>query len=261
MSQGDSVLDCSAYAGGVLLAAIPQVDVVKDGFDWINLFVGLGGFVAALTAIVLARRAQRTADEAIADERRRVFELEVLRELLKDLRDTEVVGRTMREPNSLQQYRFQLDLLSSKLQFWERTMLQPDTDGVVDAVGLGVEFREARSAKQDAIDERGRTWTKFRAVEDAVGWPASAEAGLRRAGFGNEVINKGTTEWFRLRAELQIRLAELTRTENLADAEMTTLMREASDRLREKLGDHVKQAIWSRVEARRHKRLSWWYRV
>ena len=42
------------YPGRMLLAAVPQVDVVPDGFDWWNGLSGTGGLLAAIVAIVIA---------------------------------------------------------------------------------------------------------------------------------------------------------------------------------------------------------------
>ncbi|MCP2324934.1 hypothetical protein HDA40_003441 [Hamadaea flava] len=77
------------------------VDPVRDGWDWLSLWVGLGsaviGLFVGITAIVLARKANRHAKEAMemaaeaerraieraTDERRRLFELEILRDMLE----------------------------------------------------------------------------------------------------------------------------------------------------------------------------------
>ncbi|MFF5079234.1 hypothetical protein ACFY36_19420 [Actinoplanes sp. NPDC000266] len=97
--------------------AAPEVDVVTDGFDWWNAIFGAGGTVAAFVAIVLARRAQKTADYAVTEERRRAFELEILRELMKDLDETSIAPDAFREPRKLKRYRLRLELLSTPLEF------------------------------------------------------------------------------------------------------------------------------------------------
>jgi hypothetical protein len=64
-----------------VLLSVPEVDVRPDGFDWWNAVVGTAGILIAITAIIIAIRADRRADKVLTEERRRVFELEVLRDL------------------------------------------------------------------------------------------------------------------------------------------------------------------------------------
>jgi hypothetical protein len=120
----------------VNLAAVQQVDVIKDFWDWVALFAGLGGTVAAVVAIVLARRAQKTATSAVTAERRRVFELEILRDLMRDLDEGKLVGRVFERPTELRKYQHRLALLSSKLPFWMQMMDITSTRAVIDALSM-----------------------------------------------------------------------------------------------------------------------------
>jgi hypothetical protein len=258
------------YAGRVLVS-VPQVDVIPDGFDWANTFTGLGGFVAAVVAIILARRAQKTADSAITDERRRVFELEILRALMKDLDETNVVELVFAAPGELSRYKLRLELLSSTLPFWEEVMTLPDSAAVVAAVGLGPEYRTSVQAMENARLWRAASWPVQQALEQALtdrpgvrgrasgnDMTQSYRRTLRDAGLGDE--DRDT--WTKHHQDLEKQRQALMDTESTAREDIEAIRSAAKARLAEKLAYDVRQLVLSRVEARQHERLSWWkYRI
>lgn len=91
-----------------ILAACPRpdevvvTDSIRDPWDWIILVGGLASVVVGILAVGLAAQANRAAKkagseatkarQAIADERQRTFELEVLRDLLASADNVETIG-------------------------------------------------------------------------------------------------------------------------------------------------------------------------
>lgn len=81
-----------------LLAAPMPVDVVRDGWDVASFWVAAGSAFIGAIALILAYRAIREAAgarQAVANERRRTFELETLRDILQgidDLDQPELLG-------------------------------------------------------------------------------------------------------------------------------------------------------------------------
>jgi hypothetical protein len=101
-----------------LAAAVPQVDVVHDGFDRLTLIFGAAGVVAAIVAIVIAVRAQRS----IADERRRQFELEILRQILAEVEDGNLLDEIEFKPGKVHRFRRRLMLIENPPPYWVTVM-------------------------------------------------------------------------------------------------------------------------------------------
>jgi hypothetical protein len=236
--------------GRVLLIAIPQVDVVPDGFDWWNGLAGTGGFVAALVAIVIAVRAQKAADQGVTEERRRVFELEILRDLMRDLDETKIASEAFRVPRKLAQYELRLGLLSTELELWKLTPGLGRAE-LATAIGMGDEYREAMTASDEAnaeARELNRLWNR---LVERDGFAATERDGV------TEFAPPDSPE----RTELDARLkANQTRRTELRKAS-SDLQRRMYLRFRERLADNVRQAIWSRVEARPFPKPTRWRRV
>lgn len=228
-----------------VLLSVPQVDVRPDGFTWWNAIVGFGGLLAAVIAIVLARRAQRTADEAITDERRRVFELDTLRRLMRDLGDREFVRSVLVAPGTLARYSFELDLLSSRLPFWDHVIGLPAMPRVVEAVGLGDDYRSTTEARTLANQRRELLWPEFRELYERYFVDGDRSVGTRLT-------------------ELDAERNALLETEQSADRRLPEILSAAEAKLAEKLAYDVHQAVLARVEARKHRRSlrdRWWYQV
>lgn len=241
-----------------LSAVTPQVDVIPDGFDWANVIIagisavfGLGGFVAAIVAIVLARRAQRTADEAVTGERRRVFELEILRDLVTALDEGGVASEVYDRPLYLHRFGHRLSLLSARLPFWDQIMRLKDTGQVAQVVGVGDQYRVLMGAvsarKQDEEDVEKRlvaAWTR-------AGAPETSSDEQRAAAF--EQVEK-----------LQREKEKIWDDQKTLDAKLRQVKGRGSQTLHTKLAYDIQQRILSNVEARRpHRTLfqRWWYGV
>ncbi|WP_143235040.1 hypothetical protein [Paractinoplanes atraurantiacus] len=236
----------------MLLAVVPQVDVVPDGFDWWNGLSGTGGFVAAIVAIVIAVRAQRTADQAVTTERRRVFELELLRELAKDL-DNGLAERALKEPAVLRGYEFRLNLLSARLQSWDQLAAAGDFAEVMAAVGFenGGELQRrmadltiAKSRLPDLI-ESSRSLINL--------MPASPSAIRLReqiAEFVSDVPTQAQPEvWGMITGQLRELLAEVETAQPEAVRRRDEVVDRALAEVQRRLRWDVQQAILARVEA------------
>lgn len=223
----------------MILAAVPQVDPINDWVDYVSAGAGVVGLVVAIVAIVLANRAQRTADRAVTDERRRMFELEILRDLTKDL-DEGLAQRVFDRPATLAEYRFRLSLLSSELSVWTRVMALPDPVDVMDFVGV----------RELANVEKARR---------------QAEAESERIGADIYILNLQVQNDGR-NADARIRLDKARRKDDVLAARASDLkereleLRAAGNaELGKRLAYDVQQEIWARVEARRHApRRRWW---
>lgn len=119
--------------------------------DWAQV---IGAF-AALAAIWFARRAQHEASrvrrEAI-DERGRLFELEILREILREV-DDGLLFKIAADPRRLHRFRWRIDFLpKTELSFWRELMDMEWQDEVSARVG----FKEAWMAKSVEIFESAK---------------------------------------------------------------------------------------------------------
>ena len=222
--------------------AIPKVDVIPDGFDWFGAAMGLGGFVAAVVAIALARRAQRTADEMVASERRRVFELDVLRELMRALDEEGLAGKSYDRPFHLRLFALRLGMLSARLPTWDRVLQFSETVEVADLVGVGDEYRELRRTIRDRTRDQEQQQARF----SSLGFGRLKE-GLMLDADKNALFKKQMDAMLR---DQQAITFDLKFLENQLDRVRIS----AGQRLREKLAYDVQQLILSNVEARTHRR-------
>lgn len=90
----------------MILTAVQDVNVVRDGWDWLFGVAGVAGALVGAIAILFAVAAQRTASKArraVGAERRRQFELEELRGILE-----RVEGGLLETPHYYQQIYAQL---------------------------------------------------------------------------------------------------------------------------------------------------------
>ena len=146
----------------LLSAPALPVDVQDDRLDITVDIAGVVGAFAAVVAIWIARRAERKADETVTQERRRVFELEVLRDLMKELSDPGFIDEFFYTPDKLQRFEFQMSLLQSPPEFWVHLARLRRMEDVIHAVGLGVEYDAAvvkleRLNQEMAVFEGGPT--------------------------------------------------------------------------------------------------------
>jgi hypothetical protein len=102
----------------VILTAPLDVNVVHDWLDWVNLGVASVGILVAIVAIIIAIRAQRS----IADERRRQFELEILREILTEVEESDLLDDVEFKPGKLRRYQRRLMLIRNPPSYWVTVM-------------------------------------------------------------------------------------------------------------------------------------------
>lgn len=133
---------------------VPQVDVVKDAADWIAFAVALLSAIGTVVAIVYAVLAEREATKAraaVAIERRRQFELEVLREFLHDLESTEIAADVIDNPVLLAPYRHRLALLPAiDLPTWRALLGLQYRDDVSATLGFGERIQAANDKVKEA---------------------------------------------------------------------------------------------------------------
>src|SRR5919197_38418 len=87
--------------GVILLHGSPGpvvVDVTRAAVDW--LVVGVVAIVVALRANRQAKHAESRSRQFAASERRRVFDLEILRDLLDHLDDRDALLRAAGDPSA-----------------------------------------------------------------------------------------------------------------------------------------------------------------
>jgi len=215
--------------------AVPAIPVNPEN-DWLDYtnaaLAGIGG-LAGIVAIFIALRAQRTADEAIAHERRRQFELEILRALLDDLDSTSIGVESYDDPRTLRRYEHRLSLLpGAELSFWRAVMDARDSDAVIavlDQAGVYAPLLDEHRRRQDEADTLQLEWAIL--VQQA----AEVEAWL------SPVFSKHSA---RKRDELR----ERSKTDKLVKAKLRQLQREYRNGTAARLVDDVQQAIKSRVD-------------
>lgn len=132
----------------MILADVQDVNVVRDLWDWVGLVGGVaGGFGAAWAIWVSAQTKQD-----IIDERRRQFQLDVLREIATSI-DNGFLYLIADDPEKLRQFARRLDLLpGADLPTWREmlTMRWPDD------VAIYMGFKDQQLAKSQAVAE----WVK-----------------------------------------------------------------------------------------------------
>ncbi len=168
------------------VAHIYDVNTVRDFWDWFGLAMGVVGALGAAVAIGFAAAAQRAATAARRDavnERRRLFELDVLRELVRDLdANPQHYVEASFKPGMLRRYRLQLDLIEGDLPYWRR-LAELDWHGeVVEASGLSElkikqralskaifkHAEKARTGEQDWEAEHARLKAELRAIAKQI---------------------------------------------------------------------------------------------
>jgi hypothetical protein len=103
----------------VIPTVTPKVDPITDGFDYASLSINAVAVLIAVVAIIIAVRAQRS----IADERRRQFELEILREFLRDVDEKDIASLAIGDPAILRRYQHRMALLpATDLRFWREVL-------------------------------------------------------------------------------------------------------------------------------------------
>ncbi|GAA0494079.1 hypothetical protein Ade02nite_20730 [Paractinoplanes deccanensis] len=106
-------------ACGTIVAAKPPSGIWEWFFGWADVAGGIG----AVIAIGFAVRAQRDATKArksVARERRRQFEVQILREIV-DLVDDDFLHEIQFHPNRLRAFKHRFALLSpGTLPYWQK---------------------------------------------------------------------------------------------------------------------------------------------
>jgi hypothetical protein len=138
-----------------VVIAVQDVNVIRDAWDWAALAAGVVGSVAALIAIWFAVRAQRDATAArreVGVERRRQFEVEVLRGLLDDVDAGGLEAHVAADnPGWVNRYQHRLAMLSDEaLPFWRTVMVLGWRDEVIEQFRYTQRFDETDTALRAA---------------------------------------------------------------------------------------------------------------
>lgn len=209
--------------------------------------MGLGGFAVAIVAVIIAVRAQKTADAAVSEERGRIFELEILRELLKDLDESGLPQLVLVRPKTLKNYRLRLKLLSTKLQFWEQVMELDSMSAILELIGLSYEY--------STILEKGR------AQDREVAWLSNETARLSEQKIFLTPDSHEIDESISKRLlELQAKHDRSLESRDAAQQERMQITSKAEEELRDRLATDVEQAILARILARTQPKPTWWNR-
>jgi hypothetical protein len=154
------------YPDTVILAAVPQVDVVKDWFDYLSLSVGTLGTIAAAVAIGFSVRAQKDstkARRAVSLERRRQFELEILRHVLDDVDEKRVLHEIEFSPSRLQRYEHRIELLPDDvLPYWRKAMKM----NWYDELALDLDLKQRQKEASEVYQEAVQRWSNRPTAED-----------------------------------------------------------------------------------------------
>jgi len=155
----------------VLIAAVQDVNAVKDAWDWIGLAAGIAGSIAAAIAIWFSVLAQRDATQArreAAAERRRQFELEILRDLIEQV-DGGILREAGDDPRRLKKYEHRISLLpAAELPFWRKLMTLDWQGEVSKLTGFDKPWHEAGAAVADSAKRQPDT-----EGPDLVAWQAN----------------------------------------------------------------------------------------
>jgi hypothetical protein len=260
--------------------SVPVVDVQPDGFDWWNAVVGTAGIVIAIVAIVIAIRTDRRADKVLTEERRRVFELEILRELARDL-DGGLAEKVFENPRTLETYELRLALLSSRLRYWDQVTGLANFGEVAAGVGApelaelrGRIFRTdsgafALTQLREAVDHSAfdQSATAFDySLDQARAWLPEGpflEPGVTAADL-RDLLNKGRlgdTVAVRqaISEALQARRDELYAELAKLREEETAMTAAAKAEFRLRMMAAVAQEIVARMQPSRVEHCWWWY--
>src|SRR4051794_6127248 len=84
-----------------------------------------------------------------------VFELEIMRDLLRDVDETQLVSEAFDAPRTLTRYRHRISLLpKGELPFWRKVMDSQDGSELAALIGLGEEYINARKEFDIAKQKR-----------------------------------------------------------------------------------------------------------
>ncbi|MFC0504205.1 hypothetical protein [Micromonospora costi] len=166
-------------------------DSARDFWDWVTVgggvLFGLASVVVGILAVILARKANMAAERAnaeaskaraaVAIERRRTFELEILRDLLEALDQPTWLGEVIEFRRSFEgTFGARLSLLPvDELPAWRAVVAIRKMEGLVDLVGRTAEDEEALEQNRTLgvrfapPSLRGRLRSRLRLdVEEAV---------------------------------------------------------------------------------------------
>jgi hypothetical protein len=239
------------YPEPMLLAGL-KFEIETDWLDALDVLFGLAGSVVGVVAILIALDAKRTADRTVADERRRVFELEILRELMKEIGDPDTLRRLFSKPARLHAYDLQRSMLSSELSYWKNYAGLPDARAVIRATTMGVEWQSL----DDELRENEKEFTRLRNV--------TLEADQRK--WNAEDLGARDLDAEEVSAKAENLMVELQKARQEIDKEHSDVERRAFVEFSERLTRDLTEAAQSQVEAGQQPRLSlwrrwWWYRV
>ncbi|BCJ46111.1 hypothetical protein GCM10010168_50600 [Actinoplanes ianthinogenes] len=150
-----------------MLSATEVLAQNSDAIARLSAASGLIGVTISLFAVGFAVRSFKIAGDRISQERMRVFQLEVLRQLVVELDESDLVAEVFSNPRELARFRMRLDLLKKNLPNWETVITLKDQREVMDFLGLGDrhdEWLELRLQKRQAEAERTslRFWEFFK---------------------------------------------------------------------------------------------------
>ncbi len=134
------------------------MDVVKDLADHITFVVGLVGAAGTIVAIIFAVLAQQGATKArmsVTHERRRQFELEILRDFLEDLDKDQSLDSAMKFLQFAQRHKHRLALLPvDDLPFWRQAIAVRAWSDLPGMVDLWDRMAAMDRARNDAVAAR-----------------------------------------------------------------------------------------------------------
>lgn len=159
------------YPRCMILAAVQDVNVVRDGWDWFFGWAQVVGALALFVAIAEVARARRenaeTRREAAA-ERVRQFEIEILREILADV-DGGLLHEVGGYPHRLRKYARRIALLpQDDLPFW-RTLMEMRWQGEVSEF---TGFKEPWQAKSVEIGASAKERESLTDPAEIADWRA-----------------------------------------------------------------------------------------
>lgn len=184
---------------------MPQVDVIHDWLDYVNAVAAMVAIVIALVAQRSANKARQEAAEEGANERRRVFELGILGELVR-LVDEGFLREIEDYPHRLLQVEQRLDQLpKSELLYWRRLMKYRWRDEVSEDAGLQERIKQVNIAYAQLVRQQAE-W------KDQAAWRAALEKGQVEL----SVVQRELEAYVRDRLIRELREAVVARAESPA---------------------------------------------
>jgi hypothetical protein len=155
--------------------------------NWANFWVQTGAVILALFALFVAAGAQR----AIARERRRQFELQILTQVLTDFEDNLAEFQDLEyNPGLLRRYQRRLQQVHEPLPFWTRAM---SADWLEDLFPQELahqhELSQARFALVKQL-EAGPANPQLQAELDRLAGELVANMDLVRQGLRRDLVNE-----------------------------------------------------------------------